>query len=39
MLTCIAFLAGMAIEELTRTELETDDSFFPLIVTVRAVKR
>ena len=39
MLTCIAFLAGMAIEELKRTELETDDPLFPLIVTVRAVKR
>jgi SAM-dependent methyltransferase len=38
-LTCIAFLAGMAFEELKRTELETDDPLFPLIVTVRAVKR
>jgi SAM-dependent methyltransferase len=38
-LTCIAFLAGMAREELKRTELETDDPLFPLIVTVRAVKR
>src|SRR4029453_1955698 len=36
-LTCIAFLAGMAFEELKRTELETDDPLFPLIVTVRAV--
>ena len=39
MLTCIAFLAGMAIEELKRAELETDDPLFPLVVTVRAVKR
>jgi hypothetical protein len=38
-LTCIAFLTGMALEELKRTELETDDPLFPLIVTVRAVKR
>jgi SAM-dependent methyltransferase len=38
-LTCIAFLAGMAQEELRRTELDTDDPLFPLIVTVRAVKR
>ena len=37
-LTCIAFLAGMAVEELRRTELETDDPLFPLIVTIRAVK-
>ena len=37
-LTCIAFLAGMALEELTRAELESDDPLFPLIVTVRAVK-
>jgi hypothetical protein len=32
-------LTGMALEELKRTELETDDPLFPLIVTVRAVKR
>lgn len=37
-LTCIAFLTGMALEELTRTELETDDPLFPLVVTVRAVR-
>ncbi len=37
-LTCIAFLAGMAFEELKRSELETDDPLFPLIVTIRAVK-
>ncbi len=38
-LTCIAFLAGMAFEELKPDELETDDPLYPLIVTVRAVKR
>jgi len=37
-LTCIAFLAGMAAEELRRTELGTDEPLFPLIVTIRAVK-
>ena len=38
-LTCIAFLAGMAYEELSRQELDTNDKFFPVIVTVRAVKQ
>jgi SAM-dependent methyltransferase len=37
-LTCIAFLAGMAFEELRRKELDADDPLFPLIVTIRAVK-
>lgn len=37
-LTCVAFLMGMATEELTAGELETDDPFFPLVVTVRATK-
>jgi SAM-dependent methyltransferase len=37
-LSSIAFLAGLAQEELTRRELETDDPDFPLLVTVRAVK-
>lgn len=37
-LTCIAFLTGMAREELKPRELEKDDPLFPLIVTVRAVK-
>ncbi len=37
-LTCVAFLAGMAFEELKPAELEADDPLFPLIVTVRAVK-
>ena len=37
-LTCIAFLAGMALEELSRAELDVDDPLFPTIVTVCAVK-
>ncbi|HET6261549.1 MAG TPA: methyltransferase domain-containing protein [Chloroflexia bacterium] len=35
----VAFLTGMAYEELSRRELETPDSYFPVIVAVRAVKR
>lgn len=38
-LTCMAFLAGLAHEELRRHELDTDDPLFPLVVTVWAVKR
>lgn len=37
-LTCVAFLTGMAAEELAAKELEVDDPFFPLLVTVRATK-
>ncbi len=37
-LTGMAFLTGMACEELTRRELEARDDYFPLIITVRAVK-
>jgi len=37
-LTSVAFLEGMAHQELTRRELESDDEMFPMIVTVRAVK-
>jgi SAM-dependent methyltransferase len=37
-LVSIAFLAGLAAEELRRRELETDDPDFPLLVTIRAVK-
>ncbi len=37
-LTGIAFLVGMAAEELSRRELEFDDPFFPLLVTVYARK-
>jgi len=36
--TSVAFLSGMAREELTARELRTDDPYFPLVVTVRAVK-
>lgn len=38
-LTAIAFLAGMAHEELSQRELDAQDRFFPLIIAVRAVKR
>ncbi|OFW15538.1 MAG: hypothetical protein A3F70_12560 [Acidobacteria bacterium RIFCSPLOWO2_12_FULL_67_14] len=37
-LTSIAFLAGMAQEELSRDELDRHDAAFPVIVSVRAVK-
>jgi SAM-dependent methyltransferase len=38
-LTAIAFLHGMAAEELKARELEADDPWFPVVVTARAVKR
>ncbi len=34
----IGFLAGLAHEELTARELDVQDDFFPLVITVRAVK-
>jgi len=37
-LAAVAFLVGMAAEELSTRELERDDPFFPLVVTVRATK-
>jgi SAM-dependent methyltransferase len=37
-LACVGFLVGMAAEELKADELELDDPFFPLHVTVRATK-
>ena len=37
-LAAIAFLTGIAHEELARRDLERDDPYFPLIITVRAVK-
>lgn len=37
-LTAVAFLVGMAAEELSPRELDSDDPFFPLIVTVKAIK-
>jgi SAM-dependent methyltransferase len=37
-LACIAFLAGLASQELSFRELEAHDDHFPLIIAVRAVK-
>lgn len=37
-LAAVAFLVGMAAEELSTRELEQDDPFFPVVVTVRAKK-
>lgn len=37
-LSAVAFLVGMAREELSSRELDRDDPFFPVIVTVRATK-
>lgn len=37
-LTSVAFLTGMAQEELRRRELEATDARFPVIIAVRAVK-
>jgi SAM-dependent methyltransferase len=36
--TAVAFLVGMAAEELSARQLEHDDPFFPVVVTVRATK-
>lgn len=36
--TCVAFLQGVAAEEMSHRKLEQVDSFFPLIICVRAVK-
>ena len=38
-LACIAFLSGLAYDELSREELDVRDEDFPLLVSVRAVKR
>ena len=38
LLTCIAFLVGMAKEELREHELEFNDPNYPLILTIRAIK-
>ena len=38
MATCVAFLQGMAYEELSRRELDETDDAFPLVICVRAVK-
>ena len=37
-LTAVAFLVGMAVEELSPRELRHDDPFFPLVVSIRATK-
>jgi SAM-dependent methyltransferase len=37
-LAAVAFLMGMAAEELSTAELERDDPYFPVVVTVRATK-
>jgi SAM-dependent methyltransferase len=37
-LASIAFLQGLAAEELTRTELDHRDDLYPLLLTVRALK-
>jgi hypothetical protein len=37
-LTAVAFLVGMAAEELSKRELDLVDPFFPLLVTVKATK-
>jgi SAM-dependent methyltransferase len=37
-LVCIAFLLGLAYDELSPQELDTRDDDFPLLVTIRAVK-
>jgi len=38
-LTTVAFLTGMAWEELSHHELEAHDPYYPIIITVRAVKQ
>jgi len=37
-LTAIAFLTGMAYQELSRRKLEAHDEYFPVIIGIRAVK-
>jgi SAM-dependent methyltransferase len=37
-LVAVAFLIGMAYEELSKRELESDDPCFPVLITVRATK-
>lgn len=38
-LTAMAFLTGMAAEELSRSELEVRDTHFPVVIAIRAIKR
>ncbi len=35
----VAFLRGAVVEEVPRGRLDADDPYFPLVVTVRAVRR
>ena len=37
-LTCVAFLQGMACEELSKKQLAKNDAAFPLVICIRAVK-
>jgi SAM-dependent methyltransferase len=37
--TCAAFLAGLAVEDLPRDRLADDDVRFPIVFTIRAVRR
>jgi len=39
LITCVAFLHGLAAEELTQRELETHDRRYPLLITIRATRR
>lgn len=36
---CTALLQGLSVEEMSAADLDRDDPFFPLVVTIRAVKR
>jgi len=38
-LVAVAFLVGMAREELSMSELEFDDPYFPVLITIRAQKQ
>lgn len=38
-LTAIAFLTGMARQELSPRELEASDEYFPMIITIRGIKQ
>ena len=38
-LTAISFVAGVAAEELRRTELEAHDPSFPIVISARAIRR
>jgi SAM-dependent methyltransferase len=38
-LSCVAFLHGLAAEELSQQELDTHDPRYPLVITIRATRR